>query len=500
MPFLTPVIQRITPVLLLFALVIQSCNKNQDFTPPLLDLGTPPPKPVSNGLTAKQNLGKLIYFDPYLSSSNGKNGGAYTQSCASCHLPQQGYAGMTSTSNRIGITHGSIPFSFLDGIGEGAANGAFGGRKPPSASYATFSPVIQMGVGEMTGELLGGLFWDGRATGFELSPAAMQARGPFLADKEHNFLDDNAGDGRGKVYFLKALYESMTGPGGYIGQWRTVWGNAFDTKFGPGAPSVSNISPADTAVIRIYNNVALSIADYEASSEVNQFSSKYDAVIKKLEKFTPLEQQGYNLMSNKAVGCGGTGCHAEKNANGVALWTDFGYDNLGLPWKHAYLGRGTAPNAPDAGFFTTVNDPAFPVNLKAANPFDYFGMFKTPSLRNVARGDSITFYNPYTQKNERRLNKSFMHNGIFSSLEEVVHFYNTRDIPGEGWNPVANNSTTRDANFRQWGPSEYDATKKTGGEVGRIGMTAAEETAIVAFLKTLSDRNNVAPPKYTAIQ
>ena len=42
-------------------------------------------------------------------------------------------------------------------------------------------------------------------------------------------------------------------------------------------------------------------------------------------------------------------------------------------------------------------------------------MFKTPSLRNV------------------ELTAPYGHNGYFATLEEIVHFYNTRDVPEASW-------------------------------------------------------------------
>jgi cytochrome c peroxidase len=65
--------------------------------------------------------------------------------------------------------------------------------------------------------------------------------------------------------------------------------------------------------------------------------------------------------------------------------------------------------------------------------------------------------------------KAYGHNGYFKSLEEIVHFYNTRDVPGAGWPPpeVAVNINT--------------------AEMGNLGLNHGEELAIVAFLKTLSD-------------
>ena len=60
-----------------------------------------------------------------------------------------------------------------------------------------------------------------------------------------------------------------------------------------------------------------------------------------------------------------------------------------------------------------------------------------------------------------------MHNGVFKSLEEVVHFYNTRDAA-------------------DWPEPEVPVNVNTD-ELGNLGLTAEEEAAIVAFMKTLSD-------------
>ena len=68
-----------------------------------------------------------------------------------------------------------------------------------------------------------------------------------------------------------------------------------------------------------------------------------------------------------------------------------------------------------------------------------------------------------------------MHNGVLRSLEEVVHFYNTRDVPGAGFNG------------RPWGAPDYPATMNVDGAVGNLGLTLAQEAQIVAFLRTLDD-------------
>jgi cytochrome c peroxidase len=78
-----------------------------------------------------------------------------------------------------------------------------------------------------------------------------------------------------------------------------------------------------------------------------------------------------------------------------------------------------------------------------------------PTLRNVDRRPTESTV------------KAFAHNGYFKSLEEIVHFYNARDVGS-------------------WPAPEVPANVNTT-ELGNLGLTAGEEADIVAFLKTLTD-------------
>lgn len=99
---------------------------------------------AQNGaLLREEQLGKSIFFDESLSLNQN-------QACASCHGPEVGFTG---------------PISFLNAYGavyESSVLGRFGNRKPPSAAYATLSPILYM---DKKGLFVGGNFWDGRATG-----------------------------------------------------------------------------------------------------------------------------------------------------------------------------------------------------------------------------------------------------------------------------------------------------------------------------------------------
>jgi cytochrome c peroxidase len=103
-------------------------------------------------LTTVEELGGLLYNSPILSYN-------YMQSCADCHAASSGFADPDKTAVSVGA----------DGT-------STGGRNAPTAAYAGFSPILHQ---DQTGEWVGGMFWDGRATGWRLhDPLAEQAQGP----------------------------------------------------------------------------------------------------------------------------------------------------------------------------------------------------------------------------------------------------------------------------------------------------------------------------------
>ncbi len=134
-------------------------------------------------LTSTEELGKELFFDTNLSTPPG-------QACAACHGPEVGYTGPDATINKGGAVY------------EGAMPGRFGNRKPPSAAYAGDSPILHF-----DGTIwVGGMFWDGRATGWRLGdPLAEQAQGPFLNPLEQN-------NASAKVVIDKVLASSYKRP------------------------------------------------------------------------------------------------------------------------------------------------------------------------------------------------------------------------------------------------------------------------------------------------
>ncbi len=160
-------------------------------------------------------------------------------------------------------------------------------------------------------------------------------------------------------------------------------------------------------------------------------------------------------------------CHpSEPGSSGEPpLFTDFTYDNLGVPrnpenpfydMDEVFFDDGSAINPlgdawVDEGLGGFLRSrPEF-----AAYVDESIGKHKVPTLRNV----DLRPGNGFT--------KAYMHNGVFKTLEEVVHFYNTRDV--EPW------------------PEPEVAVNVNTDELGNLGLTAEEEAAIVAFMRTLSD-------------
>ena len=208
-----------------------------------LSLGKPVAGKVSYpvNLSARERLGKLIFFDKNLSVNNN-------QSCAACHLPVVGFSGPDSSINALG------------GIYMGSADGLFVSRKPPSAAYAGYSPILHK---QDDGTWCGGMFWDGRATGEKLGdPLAEQALAPFLNPPEQA-LPNSA-----------VLVEKVC-KADYAGFFKSVWGKE-----------------ACGDVNRAYEYIARSVAAYERSKEVNPFSSKYDFFLQGKATLTAEEAKG----------------------------------------------------------------------------------------------------------------------------------------------------------------------------------------------------------------
>jgi cytochrome c peroxidase len=397
----------------------------------------------AGSLTLTEELGKSIFFDQNLSIN--KN-----QSCATCHGSTAGWTGPDSAIN----AHGSVY--------EGSIPGRFGDRKPPSSAYATQSPILHYELKAGEALFIGGNFWDGRATGEKLgNPAADQAQGPFLNPKEQALPDSAC-----------VVYRVCSAT--YPVRFTVVWG--FDACHITWPANVDNrcaveggtvlLSDSDrNRVNQNYDAIALSIAAFEASAESNAFNSKFDYSRKGKAQLTAEERKGFSLFVGKG-NC--AKCHlATPGKSGGALFTDYTYDNLGLPKNPenpVYSDNPTFVDPGLGGFLATRPEYA---QFAGAN----MGKHKVPTVRNVGLGLDAGIV------------KAFGHNGYFKSLEGIVHFYNTRDVkptcPGDYTEAQALAANC-------WPVAEVSANVNTS-ELGNLKLTVDEEAAIVAFLKALSD-------------
>ena len=337
-------------------------------------------------LTPTQALGKKLFFDSNLSTPKG-------QSCASCHIPTNGFGGLND-----------LPAS------EGALKKVFGSRNSPSIAYAAFTPYFQFDSVEQN--YFGGLFWDGR-----VNTLSEQAKFPLLNHLEMN--NSNISEIISKI------------------KQQTTYRSYFENAYGPNI-----LSKTDTA---IFTCVTEAIEEYEETAEVSPFTSKFDYYLKGLVKLDPIEERGLNLFNDKSKGnC--AACHPstkDKLSNAV-LFTDYTYDNTGAPknTEHPYYKLSKQQNPLGIKYI----DYGLGAILKKRSEN---GKFKVPTLRNIA------------------LTAPYFHNGVFKTLKQTVHFYNSRDVEKFPTPEVLENINK--------------------DEMGNLKLTDDEENAIVAFLNTLTD-------------
>jgi len=423
--------------------------------------------PPENQVQQIELLGKAMLYDKQLSVNRN-------EACAFCHMPSTGFTGPVSELNR---TTGSYP---------GSVRTRFSERKPQTHSYAPLSPVLHYNAGQ--DDLVGGNFWDMRATGRRLgNPAAEQAEGPPTNPVEMGLPDIACAVYRASQRPYRALFESVWGPQAFAIAWPD---NAEAVCNQPGPPAPDDPAPVHLGPLdrgraaTTFDQMAQSIAGYEASHEVTAFSSKYDAVQAGKAKFTPQEQAGYDLFRGKA-NC--NACHRDGGPGEDPLFTDFTASNIGTPANPLlpYYAEG----APDQrGYVANRNGASFvdfgvggflanghPLSQPSAVDARWQhlvpqtrGRFQVPTLRNVDKRPNDGFV------------KAFGHNGYFKSLKQIVHFYNTRDVL-----PRCAPDDPREGTGCWPAPEETANMNKT--RVGHLGLSDAEEEAIVSFMQTLTD-------------
>ena len=153
--------------------------------------------------------------------------------------------------------------------------------------------------------------------------------------------------------------------------------------------------------------------------------SKYDAGIPlRFSNFTAQEQLGQSIFLGQVGNATCASCHGTDN-----FVPGPNINNNGL--ENPYLDKG--------------------VGALTGRPQDE-GLFKVPSLRNV------------------ELTAPYMHDGRFATLEQVVEFYNSGVVNHPNLSPPLRNP-----------PGQPPGPR-------RLNLTPEQKAALVAFLKTLTDR------------
>jgi len=199
-------------------------------------------------------LGKLLFYDPELSVRRN-------EACAFCHMPETGFSGPVSALNQ---TTASYP---------GSVRTRFNGRSPQTHAYASFSPVLHYNAPQ--GDMVGGAFWDMRATGLRLnSPLAEQAQGPPLDPKEMGLIEPACVVYRASQRPYRSLAEHLWGAQAFAIRWPADVKTVCDRP-GPAPeanPRPVRLPPVDRGIAQAtYDQIAQAIAAYEGSPEVNSF-------------------------------------------------------------------------------------------------------------------------------------------------------------------------------------------------------------------------------------
>lgn len=406
-------------------------------------------QPSTVELSAVAELGRQMFFDPSLSGSG-------QQACASCHSPAHAYGPPNGLvvqfggpdMKRTGIR--AVPsLRYL----EHAPNFSIGPSTemadndppPPEDTPAAAMPggdVRIVAVAKAANNAAraaaeatvprGGLDWDGRANTLQ-----DQALGPLL--------DPNEMDNHSAADVLERLKHAA-----YADELKKLFGaRIFDE------PRLA------------LDEALFALARFQAEEpSFHPYDSKYDAVLAGKATLSEAEAHGLRLFDDPKKGnC--ASCHIDKaTLDGVfqPAFTDFQFEALGAPRNH------DIPANRDPGYYDLGL--CGPLRKDYATTTAYCGLFKTPTLRNAAT------------------RKVFFHNGVFHSLEQVMHFYVERETDPAKWYPKRADG----------GIDRYDDLPPAyRGNVDIVdapfdskqgeppALDDAEIADVIAFLKTLTD-------------
>jgi cytochrome c peroxidase len=361
---------------------------------------------------ALTDIGRRLFFDASLSAS-GK------MACSTCHVPARAFG----PSNESPVQRGG---------GDGRR---FGVRAVPSLMYTQNIPPFTEHYFDDDGDdsvdqgPAGGRTWDGRS-----QSAHDQARLPLFSPLE--MANESATDVVTRVRRAS-----------YAAQFRDAFGDRiFD----------------DTATA--FKAVLMALETFQQSpAEFYPYSSKYDAWLRHETLLSGEEMRGLAAFNDPARGnC--ARCHPSAvRAGAFPQFTDFGYAAVGAP-RNPAIPANADRRYHDLGL-------CGPLRSDLTDRGQYCGMFRTPSLRNVAT------------------RSVFFHNGVFHRLEDVVRFYAERDTQPQKWYSRSANGLT--VKFDDL-PPEYRGNVDTDAPFDRRAgdapaLSEDDIRDIVAFLHTLTD-------------
>jgi len=359
------------------------------------------------------SVGEKMFLDPSLSGS-GK------LACASCHSPDHAFGPANALSVQLGGSDLRRP----------------GFRAVPSLRYLQSVPQFTQHFHDSDDEgdesvdagPTGGLTWDGR-----VDHGADQARIPLTSSFEM---------GSTPAQVVAAVKAAP-----YAGELREAFGSTiFD-----------NDEKAFDAILR-------SLEAFEQTPQkFYPYTSKFDAFLAGKAKLNEAEMRGLELFNDEKKGnC--AACHISQRAKDGSppQFSDFGLIALGVPRNRA-LPVNKDPKYYDLGA-------CGPERKDLKGQSEYCGIFRTPSLRNVAT------------------RKVFFHNGIYHSLDDAVRFYVQRDTNPEKFYPTVHGKVQKfdDLPKRYWANvnTEPPFDRKPGE---KPALDEAEIKDVVAFLNTLTD-------------
>ena len=293
---------------------------------------------TAQALTAQEKVGRSLFFDAALSDPAGKD-------CAACHaVKSDGPAPMSRSTRRAQYTGVQSPV---------ASATASRPRRPTPATAPCLSTTAR-------GDWVGGMFWDGRATGADAwRPAGRAGSGPVPQP---------------------ARAEQRQRPGGR--------GQGRRTRATPACSRRSGVKASSATPALPTRAIARSIAAFERSPQVSSVLVEIRRLPRRPGALTAQEADGLALFEGKA-NC--SDCHSSAQADGVPpLFTDFTYDNLGVPKNPPnpfytsprrtrraadWVDTGLGGFLKGAGYDTYVYEPEL-------------GKFKVPTLRNVDKRPS----------------------------------------------------------------------------------------------------------------